>query len=211
MGGMIAIARVRILAAVVAAAAWIGLAVQLAVLLRTNSFAQSLWMLLAYFTILTNILVAVVFTGIAATRGRLHSYSLVAFTMLSILLVAVVNALLLWGAVELSGLSLLADRLLHVVTPALVLLFWIVAAPKGGLTWRDPLLWAIYPLAYLAYALARGVATHRYAYPFLNAAALGWPRTTLNAVLIGAAFIACSYAVVWIDQRFARSTVAIER
>jgi hypothetical protein len=161
----------------------------------------SLWIMLAYFTIITNLLVAIVFGCVAIDRSVLRSDWIIAGTMLSILLVGVVNALLLWGALELSGGSVLVDRLLHVVTPVCVLLFWIFFARKGGLTWQDPLLWAIYPLVYLVYGIGRGLATGKYAYPFLNVLILGWPRTALNALGIAVAFMACGYAIVWVDKR----------
>jgi hypothetical protein len=191
----------RIFAACIAGAAWIGLIVQFADLHRANSAATSLWIMFGFFTILTNVIVGVVFSSIAIGRGVLRSDWIVAGTMLSILLVGVVNALLLWGQLELSGGSALVDKLLHVVTPAAALLFWIFFARKGGLAWRDPLLWAIYPLAYLVYGIARGVTTGKYAYPFLNVLTLGWSRTALNALFIAVAFMLCGYAIVWIDRQ----------
>ena len=191
----------RIFAACIAAAAWIGLIVQFADLHRANSAVLSLWMMFAFFTITTNVLVAVIFSSIAIDRGMLRADWVIAGTMLSILLVGVVNALLLWGQLELSGGSALVDKLLHVVTPVSALLFWIFFARKGGLTWRDPLLWAIYPLVYLVYGIARGVTTGKYAYPFLNVLTLGWSRTALHALYIAIAFMVCGYAMVWIDNR----------
>ena len=191
----------RIFAACIAAAAWIGLIVQFADLHRANSAVTSLWIMFGFFTILTNVIVGVVFSSIAIGRGVLRSDWIVAGTMLSILLVGVVNALLLWGQLELSGGSALVDKLLHVVTPACALLFWIFFARKGRLAWRDPLLWAIYPLAYLVYGIARGATTGKYAYPFLNVLTLGWLRTALNALFIAVAFMVCGYAIVWIDRR----------
>lgn len=191
----------RIFAACIATAAWIGLIVQFADLHRANSAVLSLWMMFAFFTITTNVLVAVVFSSIAIDRGVLRSDWIIAGTMLSILLVGVVNALLLWGQLELSGGSALVDKLLHVVTPVSTLLFWIFFARKGGLTWRDPLLWAIYPLVYLVYGIARGATTGKYAYPFLNVLTLGWSRTAINALSIAIAFMVCGYAIVWIDNR----------
>ncbi len=191
----------RIFAACIATVAWIGLIVQFAELYRIHSAVMSLWMMFAFFTITTNVLVAIVFSCIALDRGMLRADWIVAGTTLSILLVGVVNALLLWGLLELSGGSALVDRLLHVVTPACAPLFWIFFARKGGLAWRDPLLWAIYPLAYLVYAIARGVTTGKYAYPFLNVLTLGWSRTALNAFYIAVAFMVCGYAMVWIDRR----------
>jgi hypothetical protein len=68
-------------------------------------------------------------------------------------------------------------------------------------------LWAIYPTAYLVYAMARGAITGRYAYPFLNALALGWERTAFNALGIAAAFLLCAFAIVWIDKGAGRRRV----
>jgi hypothetical protein len=200
----------RIFAACIAAAAWVGLAVQFADTHQTaRSVVISMWIVLAYFTITTNILVGVVFSSIALDRGRLRAGWIVAGTTLSIMLVGVVYALLLRGALELSGGSKLVDALLHDATPVSALLFWIFFARKGGLAWRDPLLWAIYPLAYLVYAIARGVATGKYAYPFLNVVTLGWPRMALNAFCIAIAFMVCGYAMVWIDRRLGSRARAV--
>jgi hypothetical protein len=196
----------RVFAACIAATAWLGLLVQVWVSsTEMASVALALWEILAFFTISTNLLVAVVFTCVAIDRTALRADWILAGTMLSIVLVGVVNALLLWGALELSGGSALVDKLLHVAVPILVPLFWIFFAHKGGLTWRDPLLWAIYPLAYLAYGLIRGAMTGKYAYPFLNALSLGWQRTALNAFLIAVAFMVVGFATVWLDHRLARS------
>jgi hypothetical protein len=192
----------RIVAAIIAAVAWLGLIVQFAVVYQLNSSVlHTLWVLLAYFTITTNLLVAVVFTGITAGSVRCNSSPVVAGTMLYIVLVGVIYGLLLHGMMELSGGSALANVLVHMVTPVLVPLFWICFTPKGKLTWRHPLLWAIYPLAYLGYALVRGGAIGQYPYPFLNVAQIGWPRTAVNSAVIAAAFLLCAYALVWLDRR----------
>jgi hypothetical protein len=193
----------RIAAACIAAVASIGLAVQCIVLYHQNaSVLLTLWILLAFFTILTNLLVAFVFTCIAADRGP-RSNGSVAGTMLSIVLVGVIYTFLLHGLIELSGGSVVANAILHWIVPTLVPLFWIVFTPKGTLTWRHPLLWAIYPLAYLAYALVRGSITGKFAYPFLNVDVLGWQHTALNATAIAVAFMLCGHAIVWIDHRMA--------
>jgi hypothetical protein len=230
----------RAAAACIAAIAWAGLALQGVVVYQENSSVLlTLWILFAFFTITTNLLVAVVFTGIAAKavsqllwsqKGREEWFSLgenherrrgfglhqlrnrynrtvfrsawvVAGTMLSILLVGVIYALLLHGLTELSGGSAVANVLVHMVTPVVVPLFWIFFVDKGGLTWRHPFLWAIYPLAYLAYGLTRGAATGKYPYPFMNVLSLGWEKTALNVFCIAVAFMLSGFATVWIDRR----------
>lgn len=199
----------RIAAGCIAAIAWIGLIVQfVASYQQIPSIPLVLWIIFAFFTITTNLLVAVVFTAIAMDRSGLRADWVIAGTMLSILLVGVIYGLLLHGLTELSGGSAVANVLLHMVTPILVPLFWIIFWRKGGLTWRDPLLWAIYPLVYLAYGLARGGATGRYPYPFINVNAIGWGQTMINAVVIAMGFMLAGYAVVWIDQRVRRDPSA---
>ncbi len=199
----------RAAAALIALTAWVGLAVQFHALLgRTASPAAALWEMLAYFTVTTNLLVAILLTGVAVGRPTFAAPRLAAGVTLAILLVGVIYHLLLNGLRELSGGDVLADRLLHSVTPAITPLYWLAFVRKGTLTRRDPLLWAIYPLAYFGYALARGAAAGRYAYPFLNMRDLGWPRTGANALMIALGFLAVSYALVWLDHRLGRSIPA---
>lgn len=194
----------RIAAAIVALVALAGLVVQFAATLdQTGSVAGTLWTLLRYFTVLTNLLVALAF-GWVAIGGRPHPRRL-AGVMLAILLVGIVYGLLLRGLLTLSGGALLADTLLHKVTPVLVPLWWIAFAVRGQLRWRDPWGWALFPALYLPYALLRGMAEGRYAYPFIDVAKIGIGTVLVNAVLIAMGFVAAGHALVWIDRRMARS------
>lgn len=194
-------------AALLALITWGGLAVQFhATFVVQGSLVPTVTALLWYFTITTNLLVAVVFTGIAMGRESFDSASLLGATTLSILLVGVVYGLLLHGQQELSGGSAIANVLLHMVTPIFVPIFWLGFAAKGRLRDRDILLWTIYPLAYLFYALIRGEFTHRYPYPFMNVNQLGWGRTAGNTFLIAICFLAASWLFVRLDSLFARRT-----
>ncbi len=195
----------RFFAGLIAAVAWFGLVVQWVALCtpETSAFA-ALGIMFGYFTITTNLLVAVVFSSAALEWGGLRAAWVVAGTTLSILLVGVIYGLLLHGLLELAGGGAVANVVLHMVTPVLVLLYWIFFTEKGSLSWRCPLLWAIYPLAYLGYALARGGVTGRYPYPFMNVMVLGWARTGVNAAGIAVAFLVASYGLVWVDGRLGR-------
>lgn len=190
----------RLGAGIVALTAAAGLAIQFnATLAQTGSVGETLWILARFFTVLTNAAVAVVFAGVAldarVTARRIGG------VMLAILLVGVVYGLLLRGLLSLSGGALLADTLLHKVVPVLVALWWIACAPKGKLRWRDPLWWAMFPAAYLPYALVRGAVEGKYAYPFINAARLGIGQVLLNTLLIAAGFLIAGFALVWVDRR----------
>jgi hypothetical protein len=189
----------RMAAAIVALVALVGLAVQFgATLDQAGSVATTLWVLLRFFTVLANLLVILAF-GWVALGGRPHPRRL-AGVMLAILLVGIVYGLLLRGLLELSGGALLADTLLHKVTPLLAPLWWITFAPHGELRWRDPWGWALFPALYLPYALLRGMAEGGYAYPFINVAKLGIGPVLVNAALIAIGFVAAGHALVWIDR-----------
>ncbi|WCP13040.1 hypothetical protein sphantq_01456 [Sphingobium sp. AntQ-1] len=191
----------RIGAAIVMLVSLTGLAVQLdATLTQTGSIGATLWTLMRFFTIWANILVVLTLGAIAL--GRAVSPRLVGGMLLAILLVGIVYGLLLRGLLSLSGGALLADTLLHKVTPLLTPLWWIAFARKGRLGWRDPWVWAIFPALYLPYALLRGVMEESYAYPFINVAKLGVGQVALNAALMAAGFVAAGYALVWIDRRY---------
>jgi hypothetical protein len=188
-------------AGIVALVAIAGLAVQFnATLAQTGSVGETLWTLIRFFTVLANILVAGTLAAVAI--GLRVSPRLVGGMLLAILLVGIVYGLLLRGLLSLSGGALLADTLLHKVTPLLTPLWWIAFARKGQLGWRDPWVWAIFPALYLPYALLRGMMEGSYAYPFINVAKLGIGQVALNATLMAAGFVAAGYALVWIDRRF---------
>jgi hypothetical protein len=193
--------RARGAALAISAIAIAGLATNFAALWSTHSAVTTAWMLLRYFTITTNLVVAGLFAKIAVS-GDVHAApKLMGGTVLSIVLVGIVYAVLLSGQRNLSGGSLIADVLLHRITPVAVPLFWLWLVPKGSLARRDPFVWVLYPLVYFAYALARGASDGLYAYPFMDPSALGWPRTVLNAAAIGLCFLVAGQAFVWVDRR----------
>jgi hypothetical protein len=199
----------RTAAALLALITWSGFLIQFSATYQLQgSIPSTLWILLWYFTIFTNLLVAIVFTTLAAKSSPAIHPSLVAATTLYILLVGIIYGLLLRGTLDLHGGEIISNTIFHVVIPILVPIFWLIFTPKGHLTRRDPLVWAIYPIAYLAYALLRGEFTQRYPYPFLNINTLGWPLTLLNAAVIAIAFLAAGYLVVWLDNLLGRRTTS---
>jgi hypothetical protein len=193
----------RVFALPVALAAWAGLAVQLqASIGLTGSAGEALWAMLRYFTVITNLLIALLFSMISL-RGRASPFAAGGAT-LAILLVGIVFALLLNGLLELSGGALLADFLMHRATPVLAPVWWLAFMPKGGLRRRDPFVWMLYPLAYFAYALVRAAIDGRYPYPFMDAGRIGSLQTGLNALEIAAGFLLAGLLLVWLDRRLAR-------
>lgn len=148
----------------------------------------------SYFTILTNLLVAVTFSTAALTSrttgvGVLNHPSAATGVATSITVVCLGYNLLLRHLWRPMGLQWLADELLHDVVPALYLIYWYRFVAAKWLPWADVVLWAFYPLGYLGYALARGRLAGSYPYPFLDLNALGPGAVAVNATALFAAFI----------------------
>jgi hypothetical protein len=160
--------------------------------------------MLRFFTILANLLCAILFAGVALGNGAWARPFVTGGATVTMLRVGIVYAVLLRGLIALSGGAKLADFLLHTVTPILVSLFWLLFASKGRLRWQYPWLWAVLPLAYLPYALARGAVDGVYAYPFINVARLGGMQVALNALAIAFGFVVASCALVGFDHLLGR-------
>lgn len=186
-------------AAVVAIVCWAGLAIQFSATYgHQHQLVTTLWVLARFFTIVTNLIVACVMTWVA-TGGRAPPLLLGGVT-LALLLVGVVYGLLLHDTQVLHGPGALANILLHIVSPLLMGIWWLLFAPRARLKWNAPWLWTVYPVVYLAYVLARGQEDGRYPYPFINVPKIGWTQAALNAGGIALGFIICGFVLVWIDS-----------
>ncbi len=195
----------RLAAAVITLCAALGVAAGFsAVFGRTGSVPITAWIMAAYFTNLTALLVLAVFGGIALGAAALARPRLVAGAALATLLVGVVQRLLLYKVRTLHGGDLLGDILLHQVLPVGVPLYWLALVPKGRLRGTDPLRFAAYPLAYLGYTLVRGAFDARYPYPFLDVGRLGWGPVAAYAGAIAFLFLAVGWAMVGLDRVLAR-------
>ena len=188
----------KVAAALVAILCWAGLAIQFG---HTYGFEHriglTLWVIARFFTVVTNLLVALVMTWVAF--GRRASPEVLGGLTLSIILVGVVYWALLQNLHHPDGLAHVANILLHRVSPVAMTLWWLLFAPRARLKWSAPWWWLIYPVAYFGFTLARGHLDGRYPYPFIDVGHLGWMQVAMNAGGIALAFILAGYAMVWID------------
>jgi hypothetical protein len=159
---------IRALAGAAALVAWTSLGLQLALLLNAMNMAPALWRFAGYFTILTNLLVAVMATEIASGRtDRLSGPAARMAVTAAIVLVGVAYWFLLAPLWTPTGWQLAADIGLHLAVPVLAFVLWFAMA-DGRLRWSDAPKAAIWPAIYAVYAVARGAADGWYAYWFLN-------------------------------------------
>ncbi|MCM3778575.1 Pr6Pr family membrane protein [Microbacterium hydrocarbonoxydans] len=103
----------------------------------------------------------------------------------------------------------LTDNLIHIVTPVLLIVDWLLFVPKGAFRWGDPVLWTLIPYAYLVWAFVYGalggefVPGQRYPYPFMDVDALGIPGVTQWVIALSFALIAVGFVFVVLDRALA--------
>ncbi|WP_049623340.1 Pr6Pr family membrane protein [Frateuria defendens] len=212
----------RALAGALALLGWAALTLQLGLSIRLTeaggrSAWHAVWVYAGYFTILTNALVAWALSAAALeprdTLGRfLRRPDVQTGLAMSIVIVGAVYNLLLRQLWHPQGWQRAADATLHDAMPPLYLLYWWLAVPKASLRWRQVFAWQLYPVAYFAYALARGAVDGWYPYPFLDVGALGYARVLLNACAVLLAFVAVALLLVasgrWQARRRVEALVA---
>ena len=193
----------RAAAALIALVCWGGIALQFSATYAAQHIVLlTLWVLARFFTVISNFALAVAMTRLAL-GGRVSPFVLGGLT-LAILLVGIVYLILLRGLHPLGGAALLANHLLHYVSPVAMAAYWLLFVPHGRLRWSAPLLWMLFPLAYFVYAIGRGMIDGRYPYPFIDVGKLGLAQTVINGLAIAACFIPFGLAVVWLDRRLGR-------
>ncbi len=102
------------------------------------------------------------------------------------------------------------DTLVHVAMPLLVVLDWLLFTPKGRMMWRDPLLWALIPLGYLAFAFTFGAlggefgSGARYPYPFMNLDTLGFGGVAVWILALTIALETVGFVIVAVDRALGR-------
>ncbi|RLU83055.1 integral membrane regulator [Streptomyces griseocarneus] len=177
--------------------------------------SHDLGRLFSYFTIQSNVLVALVFAWSAHrawTARPAVSPRLVGAALLYICITGVVFHFVLDNSS--SGFSMTADRtplesianqLLHTVTPIAAVLDWLLLTAPGRFRFVFAAQWLLYPLLYFPFALARGAVLSpgiegRYPYPFLDVDLHGYLGVLSNAVTFGLAFYGLALVIFLIDR-----------
>ncbi|MEP6508258.1 MAG: Pr6Pr family membrane protein [Gemmatimonadales bacterium] len=191
--------------------AWAGLALQFSVSrLLFPSTISTVWRMLGYFTVLTNVITAVFFTIWLIGRNRTSSRwtdrpAVATWVALSITFVGIGYALLLARLYHLEGSAWVANALIHYITPALGFIYWVVFVRKGTLRWIHALIWSLYIAVYGIYALVRGASSGWYPYPFLDRPLIGFQKVVLNTIGLLLAFYAVGLVFVLLDKRWAKT------
>lgn len=147
---------------------------------------------LSFFTYQSNAFVVLLF-GWLVLRGEPRSGGLRGAVTLYITITGVIyNTLLNSGP----GAYDAHNALLHVAAPLLVLLDWSFVGDSQSTVRRwHPLLWLLYPLAYLGFVLIRATVVHSYPYFFIDVNEIGYGGLARNSVGLLVGFGALGYAL----------------
>lgn len=158
---------------------------------------------LTYFTIWSNITVAVVLTVMLARPGLFSRSDRVgaiwrALRLDSVLMIVITgivyNLLLAEGGK--TGADALSNTLLHVVVPLLTPIVWILVGPRGLIRGSTIALALVLPLVWAAFALVRGAVVGAYPYGFLDVSANGLV-SVLSFILVILVVAVCMALVMW--------------
>ena len=172
-----------------------------------SSIAETLFVYFGYFTVWTNILIALAFTAPLlnpdrklsnffmrpAVRAALASY---------IFMVSVVYHMVIAPYWDPQGFTWLTAAGLNTVMPILYIVDWLFFAEKRPTFYQHLPYWLIYPAVYGATTIIIGLLTTVYPYPFLNVTELGIGNVLLNMLglvavfaVVGPIFIAVAHLI----------------
>jgi len=197
---------------VFAGVGWLALAAHFAVFVEAwtlTGVLERLEKYFSYFTILTNILVALVLTlpllaGTSRAGVWSRSEGVRAGVTMYAVVVGVIYHLLLRATWEPRGFQIVTDTLLHTVMPLAILIDWLAFTPKGHLRWLDAGKWLALPLAFGAWSLLHGAIGGWYPYWFIDVGELGYGRVLFNLGGLLVFFALVGLIVVAIDRTLGR-------
>lgn len=161
----------------------------------------------AFFSINSSILAGIVLalSGLALLQGkdeseRLHTFRLIA-TVSMIIVGVVYHALLGDSAVDARDVGyawpVLPNLIIHTYAPILILVDYLLSIKGYKPSWKKAWWVVVYPLAWLAFSLVRGLLDGWWPYWFINPNSEGGVIGMLTYVLIiAAAFIALGFIVL---------------
>jgi hypothetical protein len=200
---------------IIAMMAWFGLVLQLYLIVKAIpgnhlSLASEIFRYFSYFTILTNLLVAISLTSILISPhsrwgkffGRPEVQSAIA---LYIGVVGITYSVALRHVWNPKGWQLVADRILHDAVPIIYVLYWAFFVRKQTLQWKHPLWWLLYPAFYLVFVVIRGILINKYPYHFIDRNLLSWPEMIRNIAVLFAVFVVLGFLMVGVNRLFRTS------
>jgi hypothetical protein len=160
----------------------------------------------SYFTIWSNIVVAVVLTLLALQPGR-DSPTLRVLRLDSLLMITItglVYAVVLAPTATNVGWQIIGNFFVHQATPVLTIVVWLVVGPRGWIRWSTIAPAMILPLVWVAYTLVRGGVISGYPYPFIDVVRHGYGQVLINVVGVAVLGVVIAAILLGVDRLLSR-------
>lgn len=185
---------------------WMTLVLQLVLIIenRVVSMLETLVRFFSFFTILTNILVAIVFTYQWIEPKNKFKFFLVESTKTAvgvyIFVVGFVYNTILRFIWQPKGLQMIVDEMLHAVIPIIYIIFWYVNRKPNELNYKLIFKWLAYPIVYLIMILILGSFSNYYPYPFVDVFQFGYAHVFRNIFYLTLFFGVVSVLFIFIAK-----------
>lgn len=160
----------------------------------------------SFFTIQSNVIAAAVLltgaSGAAFVVRPTFSWDIVrGAAAIYMTLTFIVYGLLLTGE-DLQVAEPWVNNTLHRIVPIVMIIDFLIRPLYHRITFRQALIWTIFPIAWLVYTIIRGIAIDWYPYPFLDPdKSGGWPGVAAICVAIMIGFLIATWFMTAIGQR----------
>lgn len=197
----------KFLALFFAIIAWFAVITQLYLMIenRVVSMPETILRFFSFFTILTNLLVAIYFTASLFLKTNnennfLKKPGVLTAITVYITIVGLVYQFILRSTWHPVGMQRLVDELLHSVIPLLVIFYWFLYERHSLVRYGQVFGWLVYPLCYLIFILVSGSYSSFYPYPFVDVGSLGMSKVLLNSLVLLAVFTGISGVFVFLGK-----------
>jgi uncharacterized membrane protein len=151
----------------------------------------------SFFTIQSNIIAAaVLLVGAVVVPANSRTWDLVrgAAAIYMVLTGVIYNTLLAGLEESLQTTIPWVNVVLHIVVPLVMLIDFILIPPAHAISWREAMVWSLYPLVYFIYTLTRGAVVDWYPYPFLDPQKDGgYPQVLVFSVITLLGFLGATW------------------
>lgn len=171
---------------------------------RVVSMPETTLRFFSFFTILTNVLVAIVFTTCFIKPKNIFNFFVIPSVQTAvavyIFIVGFVYNVILRFLWKPTGLQQIVDEFLHLVIPIVYILFWFFTVEKSFIKWNSFVLWLLYPLVYISIILVLGSFSNFYPYPFIDVSVLGYSIVLKNALLLTLFFGLVIIVIIYVSK-----------
>ena len=173
-------------------------------LLHTISTSNSVANFFSFFTIQSNIIGAAAVTTAAlagpAARGSLWLSQFRGAATLYMAITGMIFSLLLSG-LDVQTTIPWVNSTLHYIFPLFIVIDWLVDRSVRPLSFRQGLIFLVYPVLYGAYSLIRGPIVDWYPYPFLDPRPNGYGFVVIMMIFVAVVGLALAWVLCWASRR----------